>query len=152
MTLRNKATDAFIAYSNDACGDDAKIQWTATFTGVVKVVTTVSGCGTNTTSSKLRYKKLAKEAEAAEVVPEAEYSVYPNPTPGKISVEAASGFESIKQIVIYSTSGKAVRTMDLPVKPENVYTFDLTDQPTGYYIVRIVGGDFTKQFKVLVNR
>ncbi len=152
MTLRNKATNAFIAYSNDACGDDAKIQWTATFTGAVKLVTTVSGCGTNSISTKLRYKKLAKEAEVAEVVPEAEYSVYPNPTSGKISVEAASGFESIKQIVIYSTSGKAVRTMDLPVKPENIYTFDLSDQPTGYYIVRIVGGDFTKQFKVLVNR
>jgi hypothetical protein len=152
MTLRNKATDAFIAYSNDACGDDAKIQWTATFTGVVKLVTTVSGCGTNSTNTKLRYKKLAKEAEVAEIQPEADYLVYPNPTAGKFSVEASSGFESVKQIIVYNPSGKAVKTVSLPLKPENIYVIDLGDQPAGYYFVQIVGADFTKQFKILVNR
>jgi len=152
MTLRNKATDAFIAYSNDACGDDAKIQWTATFTGQVKLVTTVSGCGTNSTNTKLRYKRLAKEAETGDVTPIVEYSVYPNPTTGMITVEASSGFESVTQIVVYNTSGKICRKLDLPVKPENIYTFDLGDQPAGYYIVKIVGTDFTKQFKILVNR
>jgi hypothetical protein len=152
LTLRNKTTDAFIAYSNDACGDDAKIQWTATFTGVVKLVTTVAGCGTNTTSTTLRYKKLAKEAETTSAEATDEYVVYPNPTSGKISVEASSGFETVRRITVYNTSGKTVRTLDLPVKPENIYTFDLGDQPAGYYIVRIVGADFTKEFKVLVNR
>jgi hypothetical protein len=152
MTLRNKATDAFIAYSNDACGDDAKITWVATFTGAVKLVTTVSGCGTNTTSTKLRYKRLAKEAETAIEQPQAEYMVYPNPTTGKFSVEASSGFESIKQILICNISGKTVRKIDLPVKPENIYTIDLSDQPTGYYIVKIIGSEVVKQFKILVNR
>lgn len=152
MTLRNKSTDAFIAYSNDACGDDAKIQWTATFTGVVKLVTTVSGCGTNTTSTTLRYKKLAKEAETVTVSPVPEYMVYPNPTAGRISIEAASGFESVKQIIVYSISGKTIRRVELPVKPENIYTFDLGDQPEGYYLVKIIGEDISKQFKVLVDR
>jgi hypothetical protein len=152
MTLRNKTTGAFLAYSNDACGDDAKITWTATFTGTVKLVTTVSGCGTNSINSKLRYKRLAKEAEIAEVAPADEYTVYPNPSKGNISVEASSGFESVSQILVYNVSGKLTRKLELPVKPENIYSFDLGDQPAGYYVVKIVGTDFTKQFKVLVTK
>ena len=152
MTLRNKATNAFLAYSNDACGDDAKIQWTATFTGTVKLVTTISGCGTNTTSTTLRYKKLAKEAELAEVSPVEDYSVYPNPTTGKITVEASSGFESVNRIAVYSATGRVVRTMELPEKPENVYIFDLGDQPDGYYIVKISGKEISKNLKVYLKK
>jgi hypothetical protein len=152
MTLRNKTTNAFLAYSNDFCGDDAKITWTATFTGVVKLVTTVSGCGTNSTNTKLRYKRLAKEAEAAEAEPSDEYTVYPNPTSGSVSVEASSGFQPMNRILIYNASGKTVQKMVVPVKPENIYTFNLGDQPNGYYIVKIIGSDFTKQLKVLVNK
>jgi hypothetical protein len=152
MTLRNKATDAFIAYSNDACGDDAKIQWTATFTGTVKLVTTVSGCGTNSTNTTLRYKKLAKEAEVAVAEPSEEYSVYPNPTKGLVNVEASSGFESVTSITVYNTGGKVVRTVALPEKPENIYTFDLGDQPNGYYLVRITGKEISKSLKVYLNK
>jgi hypothetical protein len=85
-------------------------------------------------------------------VQEAEYTVYPNPTTGVIHVEAASGFESIKQILVYNVAGKMIRNVDLPVKPENIYTFDLSDQTTGYYIVKIIGADLTRQFKVLLTR
>ena len=152
MTLRNKSTDAFIAYSDDACGDDAKIQWTATFTGQVKLVTTVSGCGTNSISTTLRYKRLAKSAETGEDIQAPEYSVYPNPTTGRINVEAASGFESVKTIQVFNPSGRVVRSMVLPEKPENIYTFDLGDQPEGYYVVVVKGSDFSRQIKVLVNR
>jgi type 1 fimbria pilin len=115
-------------------------------------VTTVSGCGTNSINTKLRYKRLAKEAEAGDVTPVAEYTVYPNPTTGMVSVEASSGFESVSQILVYNGSGKICRKIDVPAKPENIYSFDLGDQPNGYYIVKIVGADFLKQFKVLVSR
>ena len=152
MTLRNKANDAFLAYSDDDCGDDATITWTATFTGQVKLVTTVSGCGTNSISSTLRYKRQAKAAEALETETAPEYSVYPNPTTGAISVEAASGFESVSRIIIFDASGKVARNVSLPVKPENIYTFDLAGQPAGYYVVSIIGAGVTKQFKVLVTR
>jgi hypothetical protein len=109
LTLRNKANDAFLAYSNDYCGDDAKIIWTATFTGTVKLVTTVSGCGTNTTSTKLRYKyATSKEAEGVE--PEVpEYQVYPNPTTGTIWVESNNGFDKIQRIAVYDVQGRVVK-------------------------------------------
>jgi len=152
LTLRNGTTDAFIAYANDECGDDARIVWTATFTGKVKLVTTVSGCGTNTTSSTLRYKyATAKEAEGI-IEDEPEFMVYPNPTKGKISVEASSGFENVKQIVVYDASGKPVASVNIPEKSDNIYNFDLTYQASGMYLVKIIGSEKTEQFKVMLQK
>lgn len=154
LTLRNKTTDAFIAYSDDACGDDAKIIWTATFTGQVKLVTTLYGCGTNSTNSTLRYKYTTSK-EAGEISEEnsekpSEYSVYPSPTSGIIYVEAASGFETIKQISVYNITGQLVKKIDLPSKPDNVYGIDLSGNPAGLYIVKIVGSE-VQEFNVLLT-
>jgi hypothetical protein len=152
LTLRNFSTDAFIAYSNDACGDDANIIWTATFTGTVKLVTTVSGCGTNTTSTKLRYKySAAKEALGIESS-EPEYLVYPNPTNGKFSVEATSGFVNMKEIVVYDASGKPVKTITIPEKSDNIYSIDLGDHASGMYLVKIIGTEKTEQFKLMLKK
>lgn len=151
LTLRNKADNSLLAYSNDACGDDASIVWTATFTGVVKLVTTVSGCGTNTTSSTLRYKYAAKAAEGIAAA-EPDYLVYPNPTKGKVTVEATSGFENVKQIVVCDASGKAASTIDVPAKSDNIYEIDLSDQKSGMFLVKIIGSDKTEQFKVMLKK
>jgi len=151
LTLRNFTTGAFIAYSDDACGDDAKITWTATYTGTVKLVTTVSGCGINTTSTKLRYKYATKEAEGIKAA-EPEFQVYPNPTSGQISVEAATGFENMKQILVYSASGKSVRTIDIPEKSDNIYNINLSDCAAGMYLVKIIGAEKTEQFKVVLKK
>jgi len=151
MTLRNKATNEFLAYSDDACGDDAKIVWTATFTGVVKLVTTVYGCGTNTTNTTLRYKLTAKEAEfdapAANV-----YAVYPNPGSGLFQVSGENGFEGVNQIQVYNALGQQITRIQIPEKADNMYLIDLTDQPAGYYMVRLLGADLIQQFKVIVSR
>ena len=56
LTLRKNSDDSFLAYSNDDCGDDAIITWTATFTGVVKVVVTEYSCLTNSTNTTLVYR------------------------------------------------------------------------------------------------
>jgi hypothetical protein len=152
LTLRNGSTNAFIAYSDDACGDDAKIIWTATFTGTVKVVTTVSGCGTNSINTTLRYKyTTVKAAEGIEEV-EPEYSVYPNPSTGQINVEASSGFQNVKQIVVYNASGKPVRSINIPEKADNIYNINLSDCASGVYLVKIIGIEKTEQFKITLKK
>lgn len=152
LTLRNKANDAFLAYSNDYCGDDAKIVWTATFTGTVKLVTTVSGCGSNSVSTKLRYKySTAKEPDdpGINVVT---YEVYPNPTTGKVWVESNNGFENVRKIVVYDVSGKIVQSLEISGRPEAIYSFDLGDKAAGYYLVRITGENINEQFKVVLTK
>lgn len=152
LTLRNKANDAFLAYSNDYCGDDAKIIWTATFTGTVKLVTTVSGCGTNTTSTKLRYKyATSKEAEGVE--PEVpEYQVYPNPTTGTIWVESNNGFDKIQRIAVYDVQGRVVKTIEISGRPDAIYSFDLSNESSGYYLVQILGDTVNEKIKVILNK
>ncbi len=49
LELYNNATLAWIAYSDDACGVQSRIVWTATFTGVVQVTLRQYFCGTNST-------------------------------------------------------------------------------------------------------
>lgn len=151
MTLRNKTTNEFLAYSDDACGDDAKIIWTATFTGTVKLVTTVYGCGTNSVSTKLRYKRTAKEAE--ELLSDVqEFRVFPNPASTIVSVESENGFENVSQILVYNVSGQVVKTVSIPAKADNIYSINLTDQPSGYYLVKVVGKDVLKQYKLILNK
>jgi GH25 family lysozyme M1 (1,4-beta-N-acetylmuramidase) len=53
LTLTNNATSANLCFSDNKCGTSGKapyISWTATFTGVVRVLTTVSNCASNTGS------------------------------------------------------------------------------------------------------
>ncbi|MCO5265459.1 MAG: T9SS type A sorting domain-containing protein [Lentimicrobium sp.] len=148
MTLRNKANDEFLAYSDDACGDDAKITWTATFTGQVKLVTTVYGCGTNTTSTTLRYKRLSKEADEL-IADVEEFQVYPNPASSQVFVESANSFENVQYILVYNALGKEVKKIAIPEKAENVYSISLEDQPAGYYLVKIIGSDIQKHIKLV---
>jgi GH25 family lysozyme M1 (1,4-beta-N-acetylmuramidase) len=59
LTLFNNTTGATLCYQNNcgrsSCATAPYIRWTASFTGIVKLLTTVSGCGTNTGSP---YSKL----------------------------------------------------------------------------------------------
>jgi hypothetical protein len=55
LTLRT-TTNGALCYSDDICGDDAKIGWTATFTGQVRVKVSRYNCLTNTTNTTLRWR------------------------------------------------------------------------------------------------
>ncbi len=54
LTLFNNSTSATLCYANNCgltgCTNAPYIRWTATFTGIVKLLTTVSGCLTNTST------------------------------------------------------------------------------------------------------
>lgn len=56
LTLLNSSGATKLCYSDDVCGDDPTIQWTATFTGTVRVLVTQFGCVTNTTSTTLVWR------------------------------------------------------------------------------------------------
>ena len=47
-----------IGYADDSCGSDARITWTATFTGLLNVQVNLYNCATNTTNTTLLYRQL----------------------------------------------------------------------------------------------
>jgi predicted RNase H-like HicB family nuclease len=59
LTLFNNAILATgLAYADDVCGDDAKITWTATFTGVARIMVNQYACTTNSTGTTLVYRSV----------------------------------------------------------------------------------------------
>lgn len=69
LTLRRADNDQILAYTNDVCGDDPRISWTANFTGDVKVVITKLSCQSQNTSTRLAYKTGALEDVTLSVSP-----------------------------------------------------------------------------------
>jgi subtilase family serine protease len=149
LTLRNKATDAYIAYSDDYCGDDAKVIWTATFTGVVKLVVTQYSCATGTTNTKVRYKYTAKEAELPNEIIKQEFSIYPNPTNAKFYVAATTDFDEINEIQVYDSKG-ALQVTEKVVDPTvNEIEISLGNFPQGVYYIRVIGSNSYENLKVM---
>jgi len=56
LTLLNSTGATVICYSDDYCGDDAKIQWTATSTTTVRVLISRWSCTGNTVNTTIRWR------------------------------------------------------------------------------------------------
>jgi len=152
LTLRNKATDAFITYSDDYCGDDAKIVWTATFTGQVKLVVTKYNCLTNSVNTKLRYKRTAKEGELpTEEAAVQDFMAYPNPTSADISISSSSDFESVREIQVYDMKGSLVMTKSVSDPSRSIIALEVGSLPKGLYYIRLVGEKTFKNLKVITT-
>ncbi|MCA0235615.1 MAG: T9SS type A sorting domain-containing protein [Bacteroidetes bacterium] len=57
LTLYQDNGTTTICYSDDVCGDDAKIGWTATFTGFVRTQVNQYNCATNSISTTLVWRQ-----------------------------------------------------------------------------------------------
>ncbi len=56
LTLTNDLTNAILCFSDNVCGLQPKIIWTAPFTGAVRVYLHTPNCGTNSTSHTVRWR------------------------------------------------------------------------------------------------
>jgi hypothetical protein len=151
LTLRNKATDAFITYSDDYCGDDAKIVWTATFTGQVKLVVTKYNCLTNSVNTKLRYKRTAKEAELPFEYQEQEFIAYPNPTRSNVTISSTTDFGQVNELQVYDMKGSLVMKKIIRDQSQSMIELEIGNLPKGLYYIRLVGEKSFKNLKVITT-
>ena len=56
LTLAEDLSNAILCFSDDVCGLQPKILWTATFTGAVRVYLHTPNCGTSTSSHTVRWR------------------------------------------------------------------------------------------------
>ncbi len=68
ITLINDSNEQFIAYNDNYCGDDARIVWTATYTGQVRVLITEYECQSNSSATTLAYIKLSGDQSLCEAL------------------------------------------------------------------------------------
>jgi hypothetical protein len=75
-------------------------------------------------------------------------SIYPNPTKGVISIELPDSKNYI--ISVYDMVGKLVKTIDKPYGQNSRLNIDLSDEPTGIYIIKADSGNEVYYNKVSV--
>jgi len=73
--------------------------------------------------------------------------IYPNPTVGNISITTKENLNEMS-ISLWDTAGKMLRTEKLKIS-ENTVNLDISEQPAGLYILRIVTSLGNQTFKVI---
>lgn len=77
-----------------------------------------------------------------------EFTIYPNPTKGKLSIEFAEGFEENTIVFINDINGRTIKTV--PISYENKL-IDLSGQPTGVYFIQVLNGTKTGTQKIILK-
>ncbi len=144
LTLR-KSDDTYVTYSNNACGDDARISWTANFTGTVKVILSIYPCLTNSTPTRLGYMSGTLVTPSLNITPTSRFvdafegsttfDIVSNTTwnlsgwPAWMTVSQANGTGNTTITVVYGlNSGNAGRTgtitLSAPGVPNVIFTLN----------------------------
>ncbi|MEO5643492.1 MAG: T9SS type A sorting domain-containing protein [Bacteroidia bacterium] len=124
-------------------------QPTATVSGNVTYTMTVTDkCGNVSTDQVVvnydvfcPHRMMSPEAEAGN----GNVSIYPNPGNGSFTVEAHSS--AAKTIQVFDMMGKLVFAAEQTT--ENIIPIDITEQPAGIYMVRIVTGNSIETQKLI---
>ena len=83
----------------------------------------------------------------AEVFSDIRLKIYPNPTDGLLKVEIKNLPEGqTAQIWLYAMSGKLVTSLKDVSKETSI---NLSGQPAGVYVMRIVSGKFRTEWKII---
>ncbi|MEA1897895.1 MAG: T9SS type A sorting domain-containing protein [Bacteroidota bacterium] len=87
------------------------------------------------------------EETISETIGEIEITIYPNPNQGQMVVQIDNIPDEIKSsIVVYDLAGKAIFRKEYLTKYTDV---DITDSPNGTYILKIIVGKETSEWKVI---
>jgi len=78
--------------------------------------------------------------------------IYPNPSPGEVKVRLQGGWEAGKrgsgvEVDIINSIGIVIKTLNHDPSTGDLL-IDLSDQPDGLYIIRIMSGDHSVQKKL----
>lgn len=153
LTLLNGSTLAQVHYADDVCGDDAKLTWTANFTGNLRVLVNAYHCSTNTICTNLVYKMGTGKTDDTEVIETDNIEVFPNPASTEVTISFEGDFDNItaSAITIYNISGQVVAQQSVvPIEGKTKAIIDVTNLPNGTYIVQLSSANGNPQTAKLV--
>jgi len=105
-------------------------------------VTDASGC-TAAGSASVTCTSGINELSAASV-----FTVYPNPTNGYMTVTALTS-NGIQSIEIDNVLGQSVMSINVNSNKQSTQTIDITTQPAGVYMLRVISGGQTYNQKIV---
>ncbi|MFT3948300.1 MAG: M43 family zinc metalloprotease [Agriterribacter sp.] len=77
------------------------------------------------------------------------FMVTPNPSTGIVYVQFYPAPEQLQAVQVYSVTGQLIRNINTSGGALNLYTIDLTAQPSGMYIIRAVFKDRVEVRKII---
>jgi hypothetical protein len=77
--------------------------------------------------------------------------LYPNPTTGTFTILLPEPLESPASVIIYDVTGRMISNIVIP-KETQQWQMDLSNQPTGAFIVKIVNGDFNSTLRINLTK
>jgi hypothetical protein len=76
------------------------------------------------------------------------FKIYPNPTPGKFTLELKGAKTSAQvHVEIFGVLGDRILSKDMPI--DHKQEFSLTDKPVGVYVVHVTSGEVSKTEKII---
>ena len=81
--------------------------------------------------------------------------IQPNPSAGNFNISIKNPTSGKLNLRVYNSSGKLVNChccSNATVNHEIYSEIDLTSQPNGFYILKVVGEDFLKYQKLIVSK
>ena len=72
-----------------------------------------------------------------------DFKIYPNPSSGVFNVSVVLNHSVPVQIEVYTITGQLVPISTQPGQLSNTYQLDLTDQPEGVYMIKLMAGEYT---------
>ncbi len=120
------------------------------FSGNAQIfVKSINSCGYSELSEGLN----VEIKQSLDIIPnEISLNLYPNPTDGKFILSLNSKLEDYLNIQIYNMAGKLIYS-DLQhyFVADNSISFDLSDQPSGIYIINVAGKLVNENIKIVIR-
>jgi len=83
----------------------------------------------------------------SEILSDIELKIYPNPTDGLLKVEIRNlPVDQTANIWLYNISGKLITSLK---GVTDFTTIDISDQPQGTYLMKIVAGEYQTEWKII---
>ncbi len=130
LTLQDQS-GSLLCMSDNYCGDDASIEWTATYSGFVKVNLTESDGLDNTIDTRIMWGRLTSASidESTEV---SDYNIFPTTVNDYLTIHSKSSVDS--ELQVYNMNGSLAFTGNINGSDTKV---DLSILNSGIYLVKI---------------
>ncbi|HKR06428.1 MAG TPA: T9SS type A sorting domain-containing protein, partial [Bacteroidia bacterium] len=149
LTYKWKKDGVFISGANS-------INYTAFVAGTYKVRVTNNNSCKKTSPGTVVSVPCREEQNFIET--NSDLSIFPNPSPGKFTIQSA--IDKISQIIITNLSGQTIYKIELPGSTLEIVPIhrevrgieiDLTNQPKGIYMVQVITGKEVYNQKIVLE-
>jgi hypothetical protein len=119
--------------------------------GEMVIVNTATTTNNNYTQGFLQPHTLQADAIENATLFQSSFSIFPNPSTGLLYITSLNN-ASINSMQLLDASGKLILNQTNPIKNNNQYSMDFSEQPVGNYLLRITNGTEYYTLKVIKNK